>query len=369
MLKFGNFIHKKSVMNDKCPLTNKQVNDVIGTLKSKNQLFDFDTFDFIDNCILGVKRCNVLIKAGNKIPCGRRLGLYRTETNLIIDQNQNSGSRGRKWLKSNNFHSDIDYNKKKNIEKSTYLTNFNHKHIPPVTLGHKKALKWYESENFKKMKENYDDAFGNNNVYFRIVDTGVTAISLDLDCPSFLGINSNRENQSCYIKTNSTALPKNNYNLLKTNFDLHKRTIKRISSEEKTVIRFIKYSFDNNLSLMNFPDGYYFLNNEWRFIDNQKKGRKSDIIGVNINNDCLIIIEFKSSRSKRNEAIKQVKEYSSFYLKYKKAYDKFFKAQFNAINKLYNKDILINCEIQFTLNPELYIGYPEYGEIIIERVI
>ena len=39
---------------------------------------------------------STILKAGNKTPCGRRLGRYRTETNKIIDQNNYSGKRRRK---------------------------------------------------------------------------------------------------------------------------------------------------------------------------------------------------------------------------------------------------------------------------------
>lgn len=355
-----------SIESKECPLNNAQVKNIINTLNSKNSLYDFDTFDFIHNCIIGEKDCNARINAGNKIPCGKRLGKYRTETKLIFDQSLNSGSRGRKWIK--NKKSYLEKNHLKVTTNIISASQHNNMLIPPITQGHKRALKWYESENFRTIKTNYDIAFGYNNVYFRVVDSGVTAISLDVDCPSFLGINPNRKNKMCYINTGSIAKHKNDYYDLKANFNEYKKTIRRHSIEEKTVIKFIKHSLDNNLSLMKLPKGYYFLNNEWRFLDFNQGGRKSDVLGININNNSLVIIEFKSNSDKRNEAIKQAKEYSSFYCNYQKEYDIFFKSQFHALNKLYNNDSYYYKQIRFNTKPELFFGYPENNDIILEEI-
>ena len=240
--------------------------------------------------------------------------------------------------------------------------------IPPITVGHKQALNWYALNSFLKIKEAYDEVFGFNNVYFRVINKGVTAISLDPTCPSFFGINANRVDESCYIYTNSTEKPLNLYIELKRDFDQHKNTIKRISEEEKAVIKYIRYSLQNKLSLMNLPEGYYFLNNEWRFLDFNQGGRKSDILGININNGSLVIIEFKSDRSKRNMAIEQVKLYSSLYLNAKTEYDNFFGLQFSAICNLYLGDCQHIKQPEFNSKPELFFAYPENNEIVIERV-
>ncbi|MBN2572792.1 MAG: hypothetical protein JXA68_11735 [Ignavibacteriales bacterium] len=345
-------------MDNECPLSNIQIENTISNIGLKNGYYDFDSYDFIEKCPIGVKNCDILTKSENKIPCGRRLGRYRTETHRIIDQSNNSGKRGRKWKVQTNIPliSGI-------IKPATFIE------IPPITIGHKRALKWYSSHSFLKIKEAYDKVFGYNNVYFRVIDKGVTAISLDLNCPSFLGINANRNDESCYIYTNSIVKPLNSYIALKRDFDQHKKTIKRISAEEKAVIKYIRYSLQNKLSLMNLPEGYYFLNNEWRFLDFNQGGKKSDILGININNGSLVIIEFKSNKSKRNTAIEQVKLYSSLYLNAKTEYDNFFGLQFCAICNLYLGNDQHNKELEFNLKPELFIAYPENNDIVIEKVL
>jgi hypothetical protein len=345
-------------MDNECPLSNFQIENTISNIGFKNGDYDFDSYDFIEKCPVGVNNCDILTKSGNKIPCGKRLGRYRTETHRIIDQSNNSGKRGRKWKVQTNIPLINGI-----IKPATIIE------VPHITIGHKQALKWYSSHSFLKIKESYDKVFGYNNVYFRVIDKGVTAISLDLNCPSFLGINANRNDESCYIYTNSTAKPLNSYIELKRDFDRHKKTIKRISAEEKAVIKYIRYSMQNKLSLMNLPEGYYFINNEWRFLDFNQGGKKSDILGINVNNGALVIIEFKSNKSKRNIALEQVKLYSSFYLNAKTEYDNFFGLQFSAICNLYLGDDKPYKELEFNSKPELFIAYPENNDIVIERVL
>lgn len=343
---------------NECPLSNVQIENTISNLVLRESDYDFDSYDFIEKCPVSVQNCDIITKSGNKIPCGRRLGRYRTETNRIKDLNNNSGKRGRKWKVQTSTPETRNI-----IKQDTFVE------LQPITVGHKLALKWYSSNTFLKIKEAYDKVFGYNNVYFRVIDKGVTAISLDPDCPSFLGINANRDDESCYIYTNSTAKSMNTYIALKNDFDEYKKQIRRVSEEEKAVIKYIRYSLLNKLSLRNLPEGYCFLNNEWRFLDFNQGGKKSDIIGINKNNGSLVIIEFKSNRNKRKAAIEQVKLYSSYYLNGKPEYDMFFESQYYALRKLYVVNDQSSKEITFSSTPELFIGYPENDEIVIERVL
>ena len=339
-----------------CPLSDEQVEKIIDILESKRSDYDFDAYDFIDKCLIGEKNCKVVINAGNRIPCGKRLGRYRSETCKIIDSSAKSGQRGRKWKKQNS--SLIHHQSTLKVVKK----------IPPITVGHQHAIIWYTTPFFSQIKEAYDTSFGYNNVYFRVTDKGVTAISLDLDCPSFLGINPKRDSEKCYIHSFSSAKPIQFYTELKKDFDNYKKTIKRISIEEKTVIKYMKYLFHNNLALMNLPSGCYFLNNEWRFLDFEQGGKKSDVHGININSGSLIIIEFKSEATKRREAIKQVKHYSDLYLNEKSIYDDFFYSQFCALSSLYLGDDKLCQGFRFLSKPELYFGYPDNNNIVIEKV-
>ena len=233
----------------------------------------------------------------------------------------------------------------------------------PIKPGHERALEWFSSNSFEEIKNNYARVFGENRVYFRVTEKGVTVVSLDHDVPCFIGVRPAHKNAACYISTGESVKSLEYYADLKRSFEDFKRSVKRKSSEECAVVNVIQSALDNGLLIPEMNS--YFLNNEWRFLDSTGKGKKTDLLAVNIQTRSLVIIEFKGNKGKLNQAKTQVREYADHYLRHQKEYDVFFEEQFRATYRLYGCSELPPQRILCGNPPDLYVAYPTSMERVV----
>jgi hypothetical protein len=103
------------------------------------------------------------------------------------------------------------------------------------------------------------------------------------------------------------------------------------------------------------------------FLDHSGKGRKSDIIGVNIKTNSIVIIEFKDSINKKDMAVSQLLEYKQFYNAFKTEYDKYFTSQLNSMGFLYNIPEITTITVNGNTT-ELYFGFPIAGSASFTKI-
>jgi len=222
------------------------------------------------------------------------------------------------------------------------------------------------SSGFQSIKKQYDDVFGEFRCFFRATDKGVTVISLDEDCPSFIGIRRSRNDKSCYLRPGEHLGDKSYYQDLRRDFERFKASIRRSSAEEQLVIILLRQTLENGLIVQQISPDHCLLNHEWRFVGGTKSPR-SDVLAVNLRTRDLCIIEFKSSCQKVEEAATASRQHAEAFLRYADEYSEFFTKQLNVMGQLYRNERAACGEVS-TREPELYFGYPTSREIIISRI-
>lgn len=238
----------------------------------------------------------------------------------------------------------------------------------PITDGHIAAVAWMRSAQFRAIKRHYDEVFGEYRCFFRPTDNQVTVISLDDDCPRFIGIRRSEGDKSCYLPVNSEVKGRRYYEILFDDFQSFKASA-HPKPEEQTVIQFLSRALRNNLVLDGSLPSHLLINHEWRFrVDHPS--RKADVIAVNTNDWRLCIIEFKSRDEilKRSEAMQAARDYARLFAKDSRMYALFFKAQLQVMGKLYNNSQATSGTVM-ELEPEQYFAYrSKDGSTVFERI-
>ncbi len=164
------------------------------------------------------------------------------------------------------------------------------------------VLEWMRTPEFRQYKVLCDEIIGPGMIYFRATNTGVVQIVLSDTCPAYVGIRTHNGDPA-HCLTPSAALP--DREKLQARWEGFQRwilSVKRISVEERAVIPWVRRALNASLYLDGIDEGWAFLNQEWRFLDHDGKGKKSDVLAVHIPTGRLGIIEAKDSEARRAEA-------------------------------------------------------------------
>lgn len=236
-----------------------------------------------------------------------------------------------------------------------------------VRDGHLRCILWLASDHFAAVKKVYDRVIGEGQIYFRPTDKGVVLIPLDDQAPGFVGFRTSH-NDSGYLLKPGTLPP--DESIL---FERHKMfriwlsTVKRVSDEERAVIRWLKIAQQAQLELPGMNGDWLFLNHEWRFRRPDGTGIKSDVLAVHIPSGRLGIIEVKDSRSKRARAIAQVTEYDQYWQKDAGVLAPFFTLVLQAMGRLYKNNWATTASV--SQEPAaLFFAYPEFKEMKVEKL-
>jgi hypothetical protein len=215
-------------------------------------------------------------------------------------------------------------------------TNMNmNRGIIPVRQGHRDAVRWMASDHFAEMKQLYDRVIGDGCVYFRPTEKGVVIIALDEEAPGYVGFRTGSEDNGHELASGSSVPLEDELRKRQIEFKRWLQTVRRSSVEERAVISWIRKSLTNRLVLPGMEKFWIFLNQEWRFIDGSGRGKKSDVLAVQVPTGRIGIIEVKASRSQRSTAVGQVKQYAAYWQRDLKELQPYFTEVLHMMGKLY----------------------------------
>ena len=185
-------------------------------------------------------------------------------------------------VKSKPLSRTSQFNKGKNLSMNSKQNQ------PIIRDGHWRALKkLHDAEAYKRTRELYRAALGGIDVFLRPTEKGFTVLSLDADdCPSMIGVGAIGTNEHIL-----STLPPDEEKVRHAveGYEAKRESMKRASSEEAYALRLIASALSNGLSL----GSAYFITQEWRLPSNQKV----DILCADPKQDCLVVIELKSSEN------------------------------------------------------------------------
>ena len=224
-------------------------------------------------------------------------------------------------------------------------------------MGHWRTVAWMASLEFQQVKQNYDTVLGPGAVYFRPTGNGVIVISLDPAAPGYVGHKANQTDNGHILRAGSKPPTVDELKERDRHFKRWLRGVRRSSVEEQAVIPWISQALKNNLRLGGWLKDWLFLNQEWRFVMPDGRGRKSDILAVHRKDGRLGIVEAKDDRAKSREAKSQAQKYAMAFLRDADELARLFTAQLNAMGKLYENAEARELQVS-TAPPALFFGYP-----------
>jgi len=183
-----------------------------------------------------------------------------------------------------------------------------------VTAGHRHVVAWMASKAFRDLVSAHDVALGQRaTIYFRPTDKGLVRIALHPRAPSYVGFHA-RADDDAHLFSSGSILPtldelRDHFN----SFETWLKGVQRSSDEERGVILWLRNTLTHQLWLPELGDGWVFLHQEWRFIDDAGKGKKSDVLAVHVPTGQLGIVELKSTEAALVAARQQVEDYGRFW--------------------------------------------------------
>ena len=112
---------------------------------------------------------------------------------------------------------------------------------------------------------------------------------------------------------------------------------------------------------------WLFLNQEWRFQDENGKAKKSDVLAVQMPTGRLGIIEVKNSYSGKERALEQIRQYGSFWQRDQKELQSFFTDVLNMMGKLYDNQWAMTAQVS-NEPAALFFAYPGPSGLCIEQM-
>ncbi|MFU8803418.1 MAG: PGN_0703 family putative restriction endonuclease [Bradymonadaceae bacterium] len=233
--------------------------------------------------------------------------------------------------------------------------------------GHMEILDWMRGPEFLAYKKLCDEIIGPGMIYFRATKQGVVQIVLSDDAPGYVGFRT-RHDDDGHLLTRSGVLP--DRAKLQERWDGFRRwlpIVNRVSTEEQAVIPWVRRALNQSLSLEGLGEGWVFLNQEWRFLDHDGKGKKSDVLAVHLPTGRLGIVEAKDSKARRHEARQQLADYASFWTRDCEDLRHFFTAQLRTMGTLHGNAEAASARV--SAEPAiLFFCYPSGGDVVVERV-
>lgn len=233
--------------------------------------------------------------------------------------------------------------------------------------SHRDCVDWMRSRDFVEYKKLCDEIIGPGKLYFRATGNGIVQIALVDDAPGYVGFRTCRSDRGHLLKPHNPLPGREHLERRWQKFCDWVTTVRRTSTEEQAVIPWIRRALTKELRLEEMGDGWVFLNQEWRFLDADGKGKKSDVLAVHLSTERLGIVEFKDARLRRGEAVSQIADYRDFWMRDREMLARFFTALLRAMGQLYGNDEAVEGRVRPT-EPVLFFGCPDDNGIHIERL-
>jgi hypothetical protein len=233
--------------------------------------------------------------------------------------------------------------------------------------SHHDCVDWMRSRDFAAYKRLCDKIVGPGRIYFRATGNGIVQIALTDDAPGYVGFRTNHSDRGHLLKPHGTLPGREHLERRWQEFSNWVTSVRRISAEEQAVIPWIRRALTSGLRLDEMGDGWIFLNQEWRFLDSDGNGKKSDVLAVHLPSGRLGIVEFKDALSKRSEAVDQVAGYRDFWMRDREVLADFFTAQLRAMGNLYGNEEAVAAHVRL-IEPVLFFGWPDDNGIQVEHL-
>ena len=212
------------------------------------------------------------------------------------------------------------------------------------------------------------EVLGAGRVYFRATGSGVVQVILSDDAPGFVGFRTDSKDQG-YLLRPGRPLPSDTE--LADRWRSFRRwlpSVRRESAEEQAVIRWLHKALRKQLRLPELGDGWVLLNQEWRFLDDAGKGKKSDVLAVHLSSGRLGIVECKDDVGKRGAAVEQLELYAGAWARERSVLAPFFTSQLHAMAKVYGADARVLSVAVSEGAAAQYFAWPRFGGMAVERV-
>jgi|GEM_PF-729683 len=184
-----------------------------------------------------------------------------------------------------------------------------------VTEGHRSVVQWMATADFKEVVDIYATAAKRRgHVYFRPTDGGVVMIGLHDDAPFYVGLRTHKTDAGYSVRARSTAPSLADAEARWMGFESWLRTLKSSKKEEERgVIGWLRRALESALWLPELGEGWVFLHQEWRFLDDAGLGKKSDVLAAHLPTGRLGIVELKDDEKELPDARAQVDGYGRFW--------------------------------------------------------
>jgi PD-(D/E)XK nuclease superfamily len=227
-----------------------------------------------------------------------------------------------------------------------------------VRQGQWEAVRWMATAEFASLKAAYDSVVGEGGVYFRPTARGVVVISLDDAAPGYVGFRTADDDDGHVLKPRSPTPRVEEVRRRYEAFRAWLPTVARESREERAVIPWIRAALRNRLVLPGMGDEWVLLNQEWRFLDKDGRGKKSDVLAVHLASGRLGIVEAKDDRSKRSLAADQARAYLEFWRRDAQDLAPFFTETLRTVGQLYGNDLATSASVS-TEPAAMFFAWPE----------
>jgi hypothetical protein len=217
--------------------------------------------------------------------------------------------------------------------------------VRALVPGHRAALRFLASPKFTEIKAVYDAACGPGAAYFRVVDGVLNAIALHPNAPGYVGYRTSQDDKRYVLRPGMAVPTVEAVAEMVAGFEAWLPTMGRSSTEEQTLIPWLRRALASQLWLPELGPDWVFLNQEWRFIGDDGVGRKSDVLAVHLPSGTLGIVEAKSRPQQLSEAREQVQHYQRYWLRDQEELAPFFTDLLRAMGRLYGNAEAARAEV------------------------
>lgn len=248
---------------------------------------------------------------------GRYLSIHADR--LGIRKDASSGRRGQWWVKSASTGPSAG-------ERIAEIRERRDREV--VRRGHRMAVEWMASAEFRTIVELFDAEPAIGGTYFRVGERGVQPVDLDARSPKpLIGVGGAIR---CYTPPARVAdeLPGRVAELLA------KRAGCSPSREKQLEAAMIRHALANGLRLPGLPERVRFFSSQWR-VGLPAGAALPDLLGVDLDTGGLVVIELKADPGEWAAAQAQASAYTGHLARHAEEFADFFSTLASAMGGLY----------------------------------
>jgi hypothetical protein len=227
--------------------------------------------------------------------------------------------------------------------------------IQPLKRGHWKILDYMASPDFAEHVAARDQALGPGRLFYRLTEEGVKMIGLHDEASCFVGFRSDRPGHSHILVARTPCPSQDELRARWQAYENYLAQVVRKSLEEQGVIPILRSALLDQLMLRMFGPDWALLAHEWRFLNDDGRGKKSDLLMVHLPTGRLGIVELKSKVSDLDDAAIQVRDYARFWARDAEVLAPFFSRMLQVQGRLFGNEAATNCVVS-TQSARLFVG-------------